>query len=194
MATKRQIDRALKALVENERVASAAPSSPLKETVMLTELKPCPFCDAAADPAFQRRRLWQVCCSVCTAEGPSFETKEEAEVAWNRRAASAAPAEGREFASASEIDAEVERLLALKKARWPESASSMLEAYRQRATAPTMSEADALMRIRRKIAAAPHQTRESDVANVYVRWLPQEAVLDILDAAIDRAAAKGESE
>lgn len=58
---------------------------------MREDLKPCPFCNSkrisgvtVADPDRLFREF--VCCGVCGASTTTYETKEEAVSAWNKRA------------------------------------------------------------------------------------------------------------
>ena len=49
----------------------------------MKELKKCPFCGGEAEIAGYK--IFWVICKECTAETKSFDTREEAIEAWNRR-------------------------------------------------------------------------------------------------------------
>jgi Lar family restriction alleviation protein len=125
---------------------------------MLTELKPCPFCGGTAYIEQQGTRRHS-CITECGSCGARLESGEEGTAcgnAWNTRAASAAPAEGREptdtyKGSNLEIIAQA---LYCNEHGDTESCENWLHLLRDRlATAPTMSEAarDVLAERRRQI-------------------------------------------
>lgn len=60
---------------------------------MMTDLKPCPFCDGKAYVQYNFFETAEVVCSVCGAKGPARcgpEHDERAIEAWNRRVNDAA--------------------------------------------------------------------------------------------------------
>lgn len=59
---------------------------------MSDELKPCPFCGAAAEQPWNTGEPiapWRICCSACTGEGPCGDTRAEVVGTWNARAGDA---------------------------------------------------------------------------------------------------------
>lgn len=53
---------------------------------MTEELSPCPFCGAADVQVIDQQGIAWVICAVCSTDGPTANTADEAITVWNRRA------------------------------------------------------------------------------------------------------------
>jgi hypothetical protein len=170
---------------------------------MLTELEPCPFCGEHLETwgVNYRHSLDSECVLANVRVTPTDID------AWNRRAASAAPAEGREASDAAILALnEGERYFSETPTRFPEAGHGtqyhagapgvigFARAVIALATAPTVSEADT------KDAKRYRWLQNGGICELPYddHGLGAEFDLDSWDAEIDeridRAAAKGESD
>lgn len=207
---------------------------------MLTELKPCPFCGGTLAVDGSAPGHAENCYIVLRLANRG--TDDEFHAAWNRRAASAAPAEGREASLAraitdwpgywiggQKVTPEdyigwlLKRLAATEAARLPEQKyygsqevdgdqhavkCAYVDGWNEcraamPATAPTMSEADAKDAARYRFLRSQMQVGAvRTLLPLYrvLHWHGFEDCNDVrnadeaIDAEIERAAAKGESE
>ena len=52
---------------------------------MTEELKECPFCGGSDVQMFDQQGIAWVACSVCSTDGPTASTAEDAATVWNHR-------------------------------------------------------------------------------------------------------------